>query len=259
MSCWAPAWIKANRPPQRLRIAAAQVNKWLLATTGTHPPRVAREERSLHIFGDEKQLAALSGTVLFGDSRLTLAALSCDAPLGALRIAVLRPQGPVLVVENKSTFDSAWRAQRASGDPGSAVVFGGGDAAAALLNDLRHLPATLGVTPTAFDYAGDVDIAGIEAAAVFADALASAALPVAMACPVWDAVARSEPTGEDITAERKRTLQAAESARKLGLPPTVIARLSEGVRVPQERVDRTALEDTSWWQPEGSARSRPAR
>ncbi len=250
MSRWAPAWIRESRPPQRLRIAAVQVNRWLLATTGTRRPRVAREERSLHIFTDEKQLAALAGTALFSDRRLTLDALSCDAPLGALRIAVLRPEGPVLIIENKSTFDSAWRALRAAENPGyAAIIFGGGDAATALLADLRELPSTLGITPTAFEYAGDVDIAGIEAAAGFTSLLTSAALPVSMAHPLWDAVARSEPTGEDITADRERTGQAAEAARLLGLPRTVTARLSEGVRIPQERIDRTALADTSWWQP----------
>ena len=32
-----------------------------------------------------------------------------------------------------------------------------------------------------------------------------------MANLLWDAVARSEPTGEDITANRERTAQAAEA------------------------------------------------
>lgn len=250
MSLWAPAWIRASRPPQRLRVAAVQVNRWLLATTGTNPPRVAREERSLHIFNDEKQLAALTGSALFSDGRLTLDALACDAPLGALRIATLRPGGAVLIVENKSTFDSAWRAQRAAEKPTyAAVIFGAGDAATALLTDLRELPSTLGVMPTAFEYAGDVDIAGIEAAAAFASLLSSAGLPVTMAHPLWDAVARSEPTGEDITADRERTAEATQAARLLRLPPAVIERLGEGVRVPQERIDRTALADISWWQP----------
>jgi hypothetical protein len=250
MSLWAPAWIRASRPPQRLRNAAVQVNRWLLATTGTSPPRVAREERSLHIFNDEKQLAALTGTALFTGARLTLDALTCDAPLGALRIATLRPEGPVLIVENKSTFDSAWRAQHAARSPAyAAIIFGAGDAATALLTDLRELPSTLGVVPTSFEYAGDVDIAGIEAAAAFASLLSSAGMPVSMAHPLWDAVARSEPTGEDITADRERTAQTTEAARLLGLPETVIARLREGVRIPQERIDRTALADTGWWQP----------
>jgi hypothetical protein len=231
---WVPAWIKASRPPQRLRSATAQVNRWLLATTGTNPPRVAREERSLHIFNNEKQLAALSASALFSDSRLTLDTVSCDPPLGALRIAVLRPRGRVLVVENKSTFDSLWRALRAASDPGyAAVIFGGGDAAAALIHDLHELPATLGVIPASFDYAGDVDIAGIEAAAAFADAITTAGLTAAMADCLWDAVARADPTGDDITATPSRSGQAKETARRLGLPSSVTARLTEGIRVPQ--------------------------
>ena len=86
--------------------------------------------------------------------------------------------------------------------------------------------------PTAFEYAGDVDIAGIEAAAASSASSSSLDLPVTMAHPLWDAVARSEPTGEDITADRERTAQAAEAARLLRLPQAVTRRLNEGVRVP---------------------------
>jgi hypothetical protein len=159
----------------------------LAAGDHRHVPAARRTRGTLlHIFNDEKQLAALTGTALFSDGRLTLEVLSCDAPLGALRIAALRPEGPVLIVENKSTFDSAWRAQRAAENPGyAAIVFGAGDAAAALLPDLRELPSTLAITPTAFEYARDVDIAGIEAAAAFTDVLTSAGLPVTMAHPLW--------------------------------------------------------------------------
>jgi hypothetical protein len=57
------------------------------------------------------------------------------------------------------------------------------------------MPATLGVIPASFDYAGDVDIAGIEAAAAFADAVSAAGLTAAMANCLWDAVARADPTG----------------------------------------------------------------
>lgn len=156
----------------------------------------------------------------------------------------------MLVVENKSTFDSAWRALRAAGNPGyAAVIFGGGDAAAALLYDLHQMPATLGVVPESFDYAGDVDIAGVEAAAAFADAVTSAGLTAAMADCLWDAVARADPTGDDITATPGRSDQARETARRLGLPSSVTARLDEGIRVPQERIDRVALADTTWWHP----------
>ncbi len=77
-----------------------------------------------------------------------------------------------------------------------------------------------------------------------------------MAWPLWDAVARAEPTGDDITVDRERSAQATESARRLGLPAAVIARLNEGVRIPQERIDRTALADTTWWQPSAAPAAR---
>jgi len=66
---------------------------------------------------------------------------------------------------------------------------------------------------------------------------------------------QAEPTGEDITADRERSGQAAAAARLLGLPMTVTGRLNEGVRIPQERIDRTALADTSWWQPAEALRA----
>jgi hypothetical protein len=44
-------------------------------------------------------------------------------------------------------------------------------------------------------------------------------------------------------------IAAVEAASRLGLPTQVAARLREGVRVPQERIDRVALADSSWWAP----------
>jgi hypothetical protein len=70
-----------------------------------------------------------------------------------------------------------------------------------------------------------------------------------MADCLWDAVARADPTGDDITATPSRSGQAKETARRLGLPGSVTARLTEGLRVPQERIDRVTLADTSWWRP----------
>ncbi len=76
-------------------------------------------------------------------------------------------------------------------------------------------------------------IAGIEAAAAFAEAATWAGLTAAMADCLWDAVARADPTGGDITATPGRRGQARETARRLGLPSSVTARLTEGIHVPQ--------------------------
>jgi Wadjet anti plasmid transformation system JetA-like protein len=248
---WATEWIRVARPPQAARLAAVQINRWLLSTVGRTPPRVAREERSLHIFGDEKKLAILAAGAMFGPGNLTLDDLACDAPLGSLRIARLTDHGPVLVLENKSTFDSAWRALKADERPRyAAVVFGSGDAAPTLADDLAHLGQTLGITATRFDYAGDIDIAGIEAAALFARAATAKGLPAVMALTLWDAVGQAPPTGEDITGDASQRPAALRHAAALGLPDSVARRLNEGVRVPQERIDRTALSDTAWWAPQ---------
>jgi hypothetical protein len=249
---WAAEWIRTAHPPQLLRQDAVALNRWLLATTGTAPAQVAREERSLHIFDNEKRLTALASGPLFAPGRLNLADLACSSPAGALRIAVLRQDGPVLVVENRATFDSAWRALRGQpAAPYAAVVFGGGDAATALVNDLCQLPDLVGVTARRADYAGDVDIAGVEAAHSFVTTVRGAGIPAGTNHALWEAVARAQPTGPDTTADTSRSAQAIRMAAELGMPHEVIRRLEEGVRVPQERVDRQSLSSPQWWTPPG--------
>jgi hypothetical protein len=249
---WAGGWIRGTRPPQRLRLALATVNRWLASTIGRTPPPVCREERSLEVFDDEKILVALTGTVLFGEGRLTLELLACEAAVGGIRICRLSEAGPILIVENKATFDSAWRGLRgdvASGRlPGyAAVVFGGGDQAETLVGDLVALEALVGVRPSSFEYAGDVDVAGVSAAAAFIDAARSAGLRAGLALRLWQALGAAVPAGEDLTGDERERRAALDIADRLGLPETVIGRLRDGVRVPQERLNRTSLADTSWW------------
>ncbi|HEY8986397.1 MAG TPA: hypothetical protein VIU15_43345 [Streptomyces sp.] len=245
---WAPGWIRTARPPAHLRQDAVRINRWFLATTGQPRPVIAREERSLQIFNDEKRLAALATGPLFATGRLTLEHLACQAPTGALRIALLHHTGPLLVVENRATFDSAWRALRtAPNTPYAAVLFGGGDAATALLTDIIQLHDLTGIRPGPLHYAGDVDIAGVEAAHHFVTAARAAHLTADISHPLWQAVARAEPTGPDLTADPARTAPALDRARALDMPAEVIDRLTQRLRVPQERLDRTALNDTTWW------------
>lgn len=251
---WAGAWIRGARPPQRLRLALVAVNRWFAATLGRAPPIVSREERSLLVFDDEKALSSLEGTALFDAGRLTLELLRCEAPVGGIRIARIVDAGPVLIVENKATFDSAWRGLRgdvtAGRTPGyAAVVFGGGDHASALVRDLAHLEPLAGVRASLLEYAGDVDAAGVCAAAAFVDAARRAGLSARPALPLWEALGAAQPAGEDLTADLGERRAAVHAATRLGLPNVVTARLQDGVRVPQERLDRTVFADTSWWRP----------
>ncbi|XXX76105.1 hypothetical protein WMF30_51500 [Sorangium sp. So ce134] len=251
---WAGAWIRASRPPQRLRLALVAINRWLASMMGRRAPTVCREERSLEIFDDEKMLGSLAGTALFGAGRVTLDLLACEVPVGGIRVARVADAGPVLVLENKATFDSAWRALRASRAAGGppaygAVVFGGGDQAASLVADLVVLHELVGVRPSRFDYAGDIDVAGVSAAAAFIDAARSAGLHAGPALPLWEALGAATPGGEDLTGDPRERRAAMSAAGRLGLPDVVTARLREGVRIPQERLDRTTLADMSWWTP----------
>ncbi len=247
---WAPGWIRTTRPPQRLRIVLVAVNRWLASTTGRIPPTVSREERSLEVFDDEKALAALGGTVLCAPGRVSLSLLACEAPIGGLRIARCADSGPVLVLENKATFDSAWRALRQDGASAyAALVFGGGDQAASLAPELAQLDQIIGVRPTAFHYAGDVDIAGVTAAAAFVTAGAATGIPSLPAHHLWNALAAAKPGGADLTGDADERALAIAAAKQIGLSRQVIERLEQGVRVPQERIDRTAFADMSWWRP----------
>jgi hypothetical protein len=248
---WAGAWIRRSRPPERLRKPLVVINRWLASTIGRSLPIICREERSLEIFEDEKLLASLTGTVLFGEGRLSLAMLACEAPVGGVRIAKLADAGPVLVVENKATFDSAWRGLRGSNSPPgyAAVIFGGGDQAASLVPELSLLESLVGIAPTFFEYAGDVDIAGVSAAAAFIDAARLAGLSARPAIPLWEAVSAAKPAGEDLSGDERERAAALAAIGRLGLPATVAERLATEMRVPQERIDRTRFAETSWWAP----------
>lgn len=251
---WAASWIRTSRPPQRLRLILVAVNRWLASTLGATRTILCREERSLQIFEDEKALAALGGTALFEPGRLCLDLLACEAPAGGIRIARLTDAGPVLVVENKAIFDSAWRGLLGDARLGysigyAAVVFGGGDEAASLVPDLVRLEMLVGVRASRFDYAGDVDVAGISAAAAFIDAARGRGLTAGPAHLLWQALGEAKAVGEDLTGGLQERRTAIAAATRLELPDVVIARLREGVRVPQERLDRVTLGDTSWWTP----------
>ena len=248
---WAGAWIRKSRPPERLRKPIVVINRWLASTIGRSLPIIGREERSLEIFDDEKMLGLLTGTVLFDDGRLSLAGMACEAPVGGVRIARLATAGPVLVVENKATFDSAWRGLRGSSAPPgyAAVIFGGGDQAASLVEDLLVLEPLVGVQATFFAYAGDVDVAGVSAAAAFIDAARLAGLSAQPATRLWDAVGAARPSGEDLSGDDRERAAAIAAVERLGLPAIVDERLRSGLRVPQERIDRTRFAETAWWMP----------
>lgn len=70
ISRWVGTWLRRCKPPTPLRAALQQINIWLLEHLGEQPAIIAREERSLSIFNDEKTLARIEPSSIFGPGRL---------------------------------------------------------------------------------------------------------------------------------------------------------------------------------------------
>jgi hypothetical protein len=113
---WHPAlaWVPGASLTRSQVTTMEQVNLWL------HENRdrltVPSRERSLEIFGDEKALDRLTGSVLFGPGRLTLALLRCRRVAPPLHCEPAGDGDVLLVVENSDTFDSLLTVLRVRGD-----------------------------------------------------------------------------------------------------------------------------------------------
>ena len=247
ISRWVGAWLRACRPPTTLRTALNQINNWLLDHLGEQLPTVAREERSLDIFNDEKTLARLESSSIFAASRLRPQDLAYERPVSPPRAARLAVQGDLLIVENQATFDSAWR--RLRHEPGSfaAVAFGNGWEAAqaepliALANHLQ-----LRTPPERVFYAGDLDIDGLDIPQTLVANINGSSLgfpeprPLhsayhAMLTPDRKRTGRpAEPVSDDLSKQAASWLDDEHRQRAQQL-------LSSGERIAQEVLNR------SWW------------
>jgi len=146
----------------RTAVAAEDLLKLndFFAAGGRERLAVPIKERSLEIFGDEKRLDALLNTTLFRGDRLTFEQLRCfrvAEPLGWKRGS--RSDGPVLVIENASTWDSYCRWNADHGRL-SAVVYGCGNRFADSVSRLGDLFAEFGGRRRVL-YFGDLDPQGL--------------------------------------------------------------------------------------------------
>ncbi len=249
---WAPGiadgiseWLSTTHPAPPMRMALEQINDWLLKNFFGTPDIVAREERSLTIFNDEKRLANLERTSLFGKRYLTPALLAYERPVAPLRAARLASEGSLLIVENQSSFDSAWRSLRQDPGPFSALAFGNGWEAVSVAS-LESLPEFLGLKspPDAVWYLGDLDLDGLDIPTTLTAAVAEASIPAPRPLTV---AYQSMLTRSDV---RRSTGRAAPTDAAIArvvrwLPAHLIDLASDllagGDRIPQETLDR------SWW------------
>lgn len=117
--------------------------------------------RSLQLTGDEKMLASLMTTSLFGPSRLTLEILGCLPDAVPLAWEVLGDGGRIVIFENAGPFAVARRVLgELSSPPYDLIAYGGGRNVVAGLGHLltidRHIES--------MHYVGDIDDVGLDIA-----------------------------------------------------------------------------------------------
>lgn len=132
------------------------VNAWLPRRRGVAVPM---RERSLEIFGDEKELERWVLGPLFGSGRLSLAGLDCVACWPPVEQTVLGT-GDWLVIENYTTYVSVRRRAAELAFDGR-IVWGSGNQVG---TRLATLAATGADRPGRCWYFGDIDAGGFKVA-----------------------------------------------------------------------------------------------
>lgn len=123
---------------------------------------IPRRERSLKIFGDEKQLDSLSNKGLILSGHLSLADLGCHDigwPMPCCLPLVPCPNRPFLIVENHHTYDSfsKWNAETLHY---AGIGYGAGEAFSTVETD--HIDVIIKPTGASeIHYFGDIDPKGI--------------------------------------------------------------------------------------------------
>jgi hypothetical protein len=241
---WRPelAWA----PSARLTVGQVgllqSVNGWL-RDRGRDDDVVPLRERSLEVFGHEKQLDRMLTTSVFRPDRLSLDLLRtfrARPPLPSRRLG----DGPVLlVVENSDTFDTLARVLTA--DPGQVgqIAWGAGAAFEASVVSVADLP---GITAVA--YFGDLDADGLRIPASSATLAALEGLPPV--CPATGlyrlllAAGRPQHGQPVVTAARAAELTGWLDDEQR---PDVAGLLRDGARVPQETVTARLLAADPGW------------
>lgn len=241
---WRPelAWA----PSARLTVGQVgllqAVNGWL-RDRGRDDDVAPLRERSLELFGWEKQLDRMLVTTLFGPDRLTLPLLRTfrsRPPLAARRLGA----GPVLlVVENADTFDTLSRELGTDPGPVGHIAWGAGGAFEASVVSVAGMPQVTHVA-----YFGDLDADGLR---IPSSAAALAEIdglpPVLPAISLYDlllATGVPQPGQPAVSADKADGLSAwlAEFHRE-----RVRQLLTGGARLPQETVTARQLGTCPGW------------
>ena len=242
---WHPnlAWVPRTGLTRSQEDTMEQVNLW------SHQSRdrsiVPSRERSLEVFGDEKALDRLVGTVLFGPGRLTLDFLRCRRVVPRLHCESAGDGDVLLVIENSDTFDSILTVLR--GRDGHRVGLVGWGAGTGFEASVLSIPL-IGRLVSEIRYFGDLDENGLRIPANASTIAQSEGLaPVVPASGLYHALLQ-----RDVRQQGQRRL-LPEAADKLvsWLDPTqrtaVATLLTEGARMAQEAVGLSYLTSRDDW------------
>jgi len=237
---WHPAlqWI-----PDLLRISRRQI-KFLHSVHeamvgGWLEKPAPLKYRSLQLTGDEKGLARLVSTQLFGPGRLSLELLGCVREGIPMAWESISDRPSMLIFENAGPF---WVARQTLGrmsyPPYGMVGYGGGKSFQA---SLQHL-LTIGRPLESIFYVGDMDSDGLRIAEAAHDAAAEVGLPKILPAPGFH-LAMLEAAGrfgyaEGWPAESGGTPIEPGSVFlrgfSLDLQERILAMVNSGRRIPEE-------------------------
>ena len=242
---WHPnlAWVPRAGLTRSQENTMEQVNLWL------HQSRdhsaVPSRERSLEVFGDEKALDRLVGTVLFGPGRLTLDLLRCRRVVPRLHCESAGDGDVLLVIENSDTFDSIVTVLRGRDDHRVGLVgWGAGTGFEASVLSIPLVGRSVGE----IRYFGDLDENGLRIPANASTIAQSEGLtPVMPASGLYSALFQR---GVRQEGHRRLSLEAADKLVSwLDQPQRTAAAtlLTEGGRMAQEAVGLSYLTSHDDW------------
>lgn len=227
-----------------------RVNRWL-RDGGADRPIVPAEERSIDLFDDEKAIVNRigGGTTLWQPGRLgpdLLRYENVPIPFPYHQVGT----GPrLLMVENTAAFRTCSRLLAAeNGHPYFAIAFGQGAWAPKTIPAALTLPGPI----RAVDYWGDLDVNGLAITRDVILAAAAAGLTARAHPTLWRLMLAQDPV-HDRARHRTYDMSLLEVLPD-DLHPRAEVVLSEGSRIPQERVGYERLTSTAkWWSPEDSS------
>lgn len=173
---WHPAldWVagcRRLRPPQLEFLR--RVHEGLVNGQFREPAPL--KYRSLQLTGNEKALASLAKTTLFGESRLTLEMLACLPDSPPLAWEQVGEGGRMLIFENAGPFAVARRVlEELDPRPYDMVAYGGGRGVVAAIAHVRSISPRV----ESLHYVGDLDYAGLDIASALRANSAAFGLPV---------------------------------------------------------------------------------